>query len=318
MAKRNRSLAARQRQRHRRRARKKAAKEGIEAKTSDKVVDDTFRQLTREFWQLDGKRAKLSEKQHELEQKVRNEQRTLEEQQRKLEEEQKRKLQKQKRKLEEEHEHKVEQLKHDMEEQLRPLRHEVEQLQQDWLPKRDRLKDACSAREAENAKHLTKLPQEVWERILDELKDDDLFPLALSCRFFRQKQKELVARAKQDEPESKKPRLALKTNLKQKLEKVQPVSAEYLRFCRKENVPKNIHRQKAFLITYLAAFHGYLPLLQELLAGSEILCDSYITEKAGESSTSQSLHLLLVLVPDFFLAFSASQRREANWRPCSG
>ena len=62
MAKRNRSLAARQRQCHRRRARKKAAKEGIEAKTSDKVVDDTFRQLTREFWQLDGKRAKLSEK----------------------------------------------------------------------------------------------------------------------------------------------------------------------------------------------------------------------------------------------------------------
>ena len=39
---------------------------------------------------------------------------------------------------------------------------------------------------------LDKLPQEVWEKILDELESDDLFPLALSCRYFRQKQKELV------------------------------------------------------------------------------------------------------------------------------
>ena len=44
------------------------------------------------------------------------------------------------------------------------------------------------AREAENAQRLDKLPQEVWEKILYELKNDDFFPLALSCRYFRQNQ----------------------------------------------------------------------------------------------------------------------------------
>ena len=49
---------------------------------------------------------------------------------------------------------------------------------------------------------LDKLPPEVWGKILDELESDDLFPLALSCRYFRQKQKELLARARQSSPES--------------------------------------------------------------------------------------------------------------------
>ena len=68
-----------------------------------------------------------------------------------------------------------------------------------------------NAREAENARRLEKLPPKVWEKILDELESNDLFPLALSCRYFRQKQKKLVAR--QSGPESGKPRrrLALKT-----------------------------------------------------------------------------------------------------------
>ena len=48
--------------------------------------------------------------------------------------------------------------------------------------------------EVENTQHLDKLPQKVWEKILDNLGENDLFPLALSCRYFRQKQKDLVAR----------------------------------------------------------------------------------------------------------------------------
>ena len=45
-------------------------------------------------------------------------------------------------------------------------------------------------RDFESAQRLLdKLPQEVWEKILDELDENDLFPLALSCRYFRQKQK---------------------------------------------------------------------------------------------------------------------------------
>ena len=86
-------------------------------------------------------------------------------------------------------------------------------MEQNWLPKKHRLKDVCSAREVENAKHLDKLPQEVWEKIFDTLKENDLFPLALSCRHFRQKQKELVERMRQSEPESEKLRFALRTTL---------------------------------------------------------------------------------------------------------
>merc|ERR1719305_303071 len=74
-------------------------------------------------------------------------------------------------------------------------------------------KERREAREVENARRLDKLPPEVWEKVLDHLDENDLFPLALSCRYFRQKQKELVAPTRQRGPESGKPRLALKTDL---------------------------------------------------------------------------------------------------------
>ena len=45
------------------------------------------------------------------------------------------------------------------------------------------------AREAEDAKLLLdKLPQEIWEKILDDVDENDLFPLALSCKCFNQMQ----------------------------------------------------------------------------------------------------------------------------------
>ena len=56
-------------------------------------------------------------------------------------------------------------------------------------------KEGRDAMEAENAQRLDKLPPEVWRKILAKLEDNDLFPLALSCRYFRQKQKELMERA---------------------------------------------------------------------------------------------------------------------------
>ena len=133
------------------RARNKAAKEGTEAKACETGVDDDkeFHQLTREFWQHDGKRAKLSEKQHELEEMVKDKERYVKHQQRNVEEEQRR----------------LAVLRRELEylmEQRQPLRREMEQLEQNWLPKEHRLKDMCSAREVENAKRLLeKLPQEV-------------------------------------------------------------------------------------------------------------------------------------------------------------
>ena len=61
-------------------------------------------------------------------------------------------------------------------------------------------KEEREARVVENAQRPDKLPQEVWEKILAELDENDLFPLALSCRYFRQKQKELVERTRQQRP----------------------------------------------------------------------------------------------------------------------
>ena len=163
-------------------------------------------------------------------------------------------------------------------------------------------KDEIDAREVEsnlscltlgdqsNQRLLDKLPQEIWEKILDELKSDDLFPLALSCRYFRQVQKELVARTRQNGA----PRLAFKTNLKRHLGR--PPSADYLRFCSKETVSKKRVWDRDYCIIHLATFHGHLPLLQELLEPLKTLQPHFyehLATTAGESSSFQSSLLIL-------------------------
>ena len=273
------------------RARAKAAEEGSGARTSEGGgVEAACDQLRCEVLALEGERAKVSEQHRELEDRKRD----LEDQKRRLEEQER-----------------------DLEEQLQSLRLKEEQVQRDLLPKRARLD------EAENAKRLDKLPKEVWEKILDELDENDLFPLALSCRYFRQKQKELVARPRQSGPGSGEPRrFALKTTLRKGLDPhkpgPEPTSADYLRFCSKERLPRlpitNYNCLSTSWINWLAAYHGHLPLLQELLAGRKKLNGEVIA--AGESSSSQSLLLFVALTSDSFL--SSSQRAEANWRPCSG
>ena len=156
--------------------------------------------------------------------------------------------------------------------------------------------DERVAREVDNTQHrLDKLPHEVWEKILDEIGENDLFPLALSCRYFRQKQKDLVARTRQHEVERRKPRLALKTTLHSKPVEGQPASADYLRFCSKEHVGQ-VRGKYVYGITYtdkhrdsyvrkLTAFLGHLPLLQELFDPASEL---EIASEAGESPSSQS------------------------------
>merc|ERR1712188_360591 len=122
-------------------------------------------------------------------------------------------------------------------------------------PRKKAAKEGRDAREAENGQRLLeKLPPEVLEKILDELDENDLLSLALSCKYFRQKQKELVARTRQ----SGKRRLALKTTFHHRPEKAfgQPVSAEFLRFCSKAEVPKNYVVARAASITRQAAYHG--------------------------------------------------------------
>ena len=185
---------------------------------------------------------------------------------------------------------------------------------------RTRSKAAKEAREVDNAQRLDKLPPEVWEKILDELDENDLFPLALSCRYFRQKQKELVERAWQDGLESGKSQLALKTNLRRKLWDEQPASADYLRFCSQEK--KLRIRSRDWFVRYLAAFYGPLPLLQELLKPIEALSSydrddhlSKVADSAGESSFHSLFLSFLVLISDFFRLFTAwgGQLETLQW-----
>ena len=50
----------------------------------------------------------------------------------------------------------------------------------------------CAKLEAKNEKLLGRLPPELWEKIVDEnLHQNDLLALAMTCRFFREKQKDL-------------------------------------------------------------------------------------------------------------------------------
>ena len=187
------------------------------------------------------------------------------------------------------------------------------------MAKEAKPKDERDESEAESTQRLlNKIPPELWEKMLDE---NDLFPLALSCRFFRQKQKELVARTREKKNGSKrvKPRRTLKTNLQRKLEKGQPASVEYLRFCINEKLSSHEGWKKAKYISCLAAFHGHLPLLQELLGHR--WTNSYHHQEiawAAGKSLFHSLFFFFGSASDFFLAFSSSQRAEANWRPCSG
>ena len=122
-----------------------------------------------------------------------------------------------------------------------------------------------------------------------------------------------MARTGQSGPGRGKPRLALMMSLRQKLEKGQPASADYLRFCSKEKLPRDVRRKRDKYISCLAAYHGHLPLLQELLEPWSLHVVQDVTRAAGEFSFSQS-RLLLVLVSDMFLAFSSSQCAEAKWK----
>ena len=211
------------------RTRSKAAKGGRGAKAVERNA--TINQLVREICAIEDKSAKLLERERDLIKKQRKNAKNPK----------------------------------NLEEQLRQVRLEEMRVEQNLFTKRKSLRAVvCDAREVENTQRLDKLPQEVWEKITDNLEDNDLFPLALSCRYFRQKQKELVVQAGQ----SGKPHRALKTVIRRKLGERQPASADYIRFCIKL---KGKRRRDSDLVFWnrdfrqLAALHGHLPLLQELL-----------------------------------------------------
>ena len=57
---------------------------------------------------------------------------------------------------------------------------------------KEELLTLCARLEAKNEKLLRRLPPELWQKILDEnVQQNDLLALAMTCRFFREKQKDL-------------------------------------------------------------------------------------------------------------------------------
>ena len=64
---------------------------------------------------------------------------------------------------------------------------------------REELVTLCARLEAKNEKHFRRLPPELWQKIVDEnLHQNDLPALAMTCRFFREKQKDLGLKTETD------------------------------------------------------------------------------------------------------------------------
>ena len=83
-------------------------------------------------------------------------------------------------------EEKAERLKREAEEEAQRLKREAEESLAQQMP------SVCTELEAANRKLLGKLPPELWSKIVDEnLDQNDLLALAMTCRFFREKQKVL-------------------------------------------------------------------------------------------------------------------------------
>ena len=61
------------------------------------------------------------------------------------------------------------------------------------------LRSVCADLEAENEQHLSRLHPDLWQKIINEnLHQNDLIAFALTCRFFREKQKDLGKKMKTD------------------------------------------------------------------------------------------------------------------------
>merc|ERR1711934_337727 len=115
----------------------------------------------------------------------------------------------------------------------------------------------------ENEARLGKLPQEVWDKVFDELDRNDLFPLASSCKYFRHKQKELLARKRGEW-------MRMVTGWSgEEVCDLPHQSQAYLKwlFRCSEVLGEKQHRENKIFLTAAAAHHGYLPLVK--LFGSE-------------------------------------------------
>ncbi|WZN65593.1 hypothetical protein HKI87_12g71530 [Chloropicon roscoffensis] len=124
----------------------------------------------------------------------------------------------------------------------------------------------CADFEAKNEKLLGRLPAELWQKILDEnVQQNDLVALAMTCRFFREKQKDL----------GKKIETNLKGNHLYDLQKSGKVTSHSLGWFRWvcdtfeilqgfEYLPKGGAVYEGVLLNY-AAFQGSVEILRWLI-----------------------------------------------------
>merc|ERR1711934_479497 len=127
----------------------------------------------------------------------------------------------------------------------------------------EKRRERASIDTEENEARLGKLPQEVWDKVFDELDRNDLFPLASSCKYFRHKQKELLARKRWEW-------MRMVTGWSgEEVCDLPHQSQAYLKwlFRCSEMLGEKQHQENKIFLTAAAAHHGYLPLVK--LFGSE-------------------------------------------------
>lgn len=124
---------------------------------------------------------------------------------------------------------------------------------------------ALSGIEEENEKRLQVLPSDVWSKIFDQLEENDLFPAASTCRFFRKRTNERLDEANK----KKKGSLKIRTNLVRKTYEpgrgpvFKPTSLNYIKWIRAQKGLTQIDAQdRAEVLKVLAALHGHLDFLR--------------------------------------------------------
>ena len=125
------------------------------------------------------------------------------------------------------------------------------------LAAKKNLSDVCARLQSVNDRVLGKLPGEVWESITCKLWDDDLFAFGMTCRFFREKQKDLCENSIHE----------LCTDNEVLVESAEEGNLERLRWFRREGCPwKGPRRAVQKHECSAAAGGGHLEVLKWLRA----------------------------------------------------
>lgn len=177
----------------------------------------------------------------------------------------------------------------DLEERYADLRAKTEIAGDELALKEARLRELESEdRTRANLARLGKLPPELWTKILTDeanhVEEKDCVCLALTCKFFRQKEQEVRSRHLW--------RNNLRTDLADllfcgQLNKT-PASESYLNFLYQMDAYEDEERKNE-LVMALAAMYGYLPLLKRIKRDGFRWAESEILEAAARGGHKEVL-----------------------------